>query len=73
VSCSLVLVSENTSGLNKVLSARLTPKDLLRVPKWDISLMEMDMDQVIKEKRMARNLQPKTVTSFSPKKGSWSP
>jgi hypothetical protein len=32
----------------------------------------MDMNQVIKEKRMARNLQPKTVTS-SPKKGSWSP
>jgi hypothetical protein len=31
------------------------------------------MSQVIKEKRMARNLQPKTVTSFSPKKGSWSP
>jgi hypothetical protein len=37
--------SENTSGLNKVLSARLTPWDLLKVPKWDISLMEMDSNQ----------------------------
>jgi hypothetical protein len=51
VSCSLVLVSENTSRLNNVLSSSLTPRDLLRVPKWDISLMVMDMNhQVIKEK-----------------------
>jgi hypothetical protein len=36
VSCSLVLVSENTSRLNNVLSTSLTPRDLLRVPKRNI-------------------------------------
>ena len=32
VSCGLVLVSENTGGLNNVVSTSLTPWDLLRVP-----------------------------------------
>jgi hypothetical protein len=68
VNCSLILVNENTSELNKVLNASLTPWDLLRVPKWDISLMVTDMNQVIKEKIMVTNLQPKTVTSFLPKR-----
>jgi hypothetical protein len=32
VSCSLLLVSENTSRLNNIFSANRTPWDLLRVP-----------------------------------------
>jgi len=32
VSRSLVLVSEDTSGLNNIVSTSLTPRDLLRVP-----------------------------------------
>jgi hypothetical protein len=54
VSRSLVLVGENTSRLNNVLSTSLTPRDLLRVPKRNIryeGLMVMDMNhQVTKEK-----------------------
>jgi len=34
VSRSLLLVSENTSRLNNILSTSCTPWDLLRVPKY---------------------------------------
>jgi hypothetical protein len=33
---SLLLVGENTSRLNNVLSTSCTPRDLLRVPKYQI-------------------------------------
>jgi hypothetical protein len=61
-------VTSFLAPVNKVLSTILTPRDLLRVPNWNINLMVMDMNQVTKEKIMVTNLH-KESNLLTEKKG----